>query len=321
MDVSIVIPAYNMERWLERAVRAAQATQGVSYEILIVDDGSTDRTLAMAQQFAEADPSIRVIEMDRNRGLSAARNAGIAASQGTWIAHLDADDWWLPERLERLTDVGTRLGADVVADDNFLIYDGSDTPWARMLAQYGETSTEPHFITPEYFAARHWVLHPIYRRGFLTDTGITHDVEVMHGEDFLAQMESLCKGARFLVVPEAYYFYVTAREGSITRQQRHVADMERVLARTRQFAVDAGRTEAVRALDDRAQTLGRWIAYNVLVRTVRARDFGGALRLAARTPLPYWRGYAADALTSIKVRARRAVGRGTARRVPDLVGP
>lgn len=155
MDVSIVVPAYNMERWLERAVRAAQATQGVSYEILIVDDGSTDATLALARRFAEADPSIRVIEMDQNRGLSAARNAGIVASRGTRVAHLGADDWWLPERLERLTEVGTSLGADVVADDNLLIYDGSDAPWARMLTQYGEANTEPYFITPEYFAARH----------------------------------------------------------------------------------------------------------------------------------------------------------------------
>ncbi len=308
MDVSIIIPAYNMERWLERSVRSAQATQGVTYEILIVDDGSMDGTLAMAQAFAAADPAIRVIAMDRNQGLSAARNAGIAEARGTWIAHLDADDWWLPERLERLVAAGTEADADVVADDNFLIHDGSATPWAMMFAHYGETDTEPRFITPEYFAGRRWILHPIYRRSFLVKTGITHDVQVMHGEDFLVQMESLCKGARFLIVPEAYYYYVTAREGSITRQQQHVEDMARVISQTRQFAVDAGRPEAVRALDARAQALDRWISYNVLVRTLRAGDVPGTLRLAAATPLVYWRDHLADLLTSVKIRARRVVG-------------
>ncbi len=96
-EVSVVIPAYNLEKWLGDAVGSVLAQTFQNWELLIVNDGSTDNTLALAHSYN--DPRIRVIDQ-ANAGVSAARNAGIAAAKGTYVTFLDADDVMLPNCLE-----------------------------------------------------------------------------------------------------------------------------------------------------------------------------------------------------------------------------
>jgi glycosyltransferase involved in cell wall biosynthesis len=97
--VSILIPAYNAEPWIEEAIRSALAQTWPHKEIIVVDDGSTDGTLAVAQRFATTS-SVRVVAQ-KNRGASAARNAAFAVSKGDYIQWLDADDVLAPDKLER----------------------------------------------------------------------------------------------------------------------------------------------------------------------------------------------------------------------------
>ena len=87
--VSILIPAYNAERWIADTVRSALAQTWERKEIIIVDDGSQDRTLAIAQQFASKDVAVITQE---NQGAAATRNEALALSQGDYIQWLDADD-------------------------------------------------------------------------------------------------------------------------------------------------------------------------------------------------------------------------------------
>ncbi|MEX5745714.1 glycosyltransferase family 2 protein [Massilia sp. X63] len=101
IKVSVIIPAYNAAATLLRAIESVRAQQGVNAEIIIVDDGSRDATVATARAAVRPGEQIRVIEMPRNSGASAARNAGIALARGEFLAFLDADDIWLPEKLAR----------------------------------------------------------------------------------------------------------------------------------------------------------------------------------------------------------------------------
>ncbi len=96
--VSVVIPAFNAEGHLPRALRSALAQTRPAWEILVVDDGSTDRTAEVAAGFGG---TVRVLRHGRNRGLSAARNTGIRHALGDWVALLDSDDAWYPAKLER----------------------------------------------------------------------------------------------------------------------------------------------------------------------------------------------------------------------------
>lgn len=100
-DVSVIIPTYN------RAMKAARAVASVLYqtfrnlELIVVDDGSRDRTRSVMEQFGT---HIRLLFHEENRGVSAARNTGIRAAHSPFIAFLDSDDYWLPEKLTRQLD-------------------------------------------------------------------------------------------------------------------------------------------------------------------------------------------------------------------------
>jgi glycosyltransferase involved in cell wall biosynthesis len=97
MQVTTVIPAYNASSYLASAIESALLQEGVSQQIVVVDDGSTDDTPSVLERFGDRIETIR----QSNRGLSAARNAGIHAAKGKYVAFLDADDLWVPGKLAR----------------------------------------------------------------------------------------------------------------------------------------------------------------------------------------------------------------------------
>ena len=95
--VSVVMPAYNVAWCVRRAVDSALAQSLREIEVIVINDGSTDDTLQVLASYGDA---IKVIDQ-ANGGMSHARNAGIRAARGKYVAFLDADDWWLPEKLAR----------------------------------------------------------------------------------------------------------------------------------------------------------------------------------------------------------------------------
>lgn len=98
-DISVVIPVYNRERDIRRAIASVLRQTLPPREVIVVDDGSTDSTDAAVR--AIGDPRLRLIRHERNLGAAAARNTGVTAAAGTWIAFLDSDDEWAPDKLAR----------------------------------------------------------------------------------------------------------------------------------------------------------------------------------------------------------------------------
>ncbi|BAY25005.1 family 2 glycosyl transferase [Calothrix sp. NIES-2100] len=96
--VSVIIPVYGVENYIASTVESVLAQTYDNFEILIIDDASRDRSLKICQQFT--DSRIRIIRQE-NRGLAGARNTGIRHAQGEYLAFLDGDDIWLPEKLEK----------------------------------------------------------------------------------------------------------------------------------------------------------------------------------------------------------------------------
>ena len=99
-SVSVVLAAYQAEQFLEEAIRSALAQRDVAVEVVVVDDGSTDGTLAIARRLAAEDDRVRVLT-GPNRGAAAARNLAVQASTGTYLGLLDADDVWYPDKCAR----------------------------------------------------------------------------------------------------------------------------------------------------------------------------------------------------------------------------
>ena len=100
-QISVIIPAYNAEKWLVRAVASCLAQTQPPLEVILVDDASTDKTLAVASALAAAHPEVRVLSQAANSGPAAARNRGVAKSHGELVAFLDADDEWHPTKLQK----------------------------------------------------------------------------------------------------------------------------------------------------------------------------------------------------------------------------
>ena len=97
--VSVIMPAYNSEKTISEAISSVLGQTFADFELIIVNDCSTDGTIEIINGFAESDPRIIVINNDENSGVSYSRNAAIAAARGEWIAFLDSDDMWREDKL------------------------------------------------------------------------------------------------------------------------------------------------------------------------------------------------------------------------------
>ncbi len=102
--VSVIVPAFNSEAFLAEAIKSVRAQTFEDWELLVIDDGSTDGTLSVAQRAAEGDPRIQAFSTGPSGGPARPRNLGIEKARGAYIAFLDADDLFLPEKLERQLD-------------------------------------------------------------------------------------------------------------------------------------------------------------------------------------------------------------------------
>ena len=99
--VSVITPSYNCARFIEETIRSVQAQTWQNWEMIIVDDCSTDNSVEVIQNLAKTDTRIRLIEHQWNGGPAVARNIAIEHASGRYIALLDSDDLWLPEKLEK----------------------------------------------------------------------------------------------------------------------------------------------------------------------------------------------------------------------------
>jgi teichuronic acid biosynthesis glycosyltransferase TuaG len=109
--VSVITPAHNSARFLPETIRSVQAQTFTEWEMIVVDDLSTDETPAIVRQFAAHDARVRLLQMTSKGGAAGARNAGMDAARGRTIAFLDSDDLWLPEKLEVQLDFMRSTGA------------------------------------------------------------------------------------------------------------------------------------------------------------------------------------------------------------------
>lgn len=152
VKVSVVIASYNVERHLARQLEALAAQQCPwPWEVILADNGSTDRTLAIAEEFRERLPQLRVIDASSRRGAAAARNSAVRVARGEWIVFCDADDEVAPGWLAAMAR-GLSEHPSVAAR---LDHERLNAPWSRSVRhlQTGLSQTSTPFLTYTYAAA------------------------------------------------------------------------------------------------------------------------------------------------------------------------
>lgn len=144
-DVSIIIPAYNSARFIAETLRTAQAQQGVRSEIILVDGASRDDTVAVARA---ACPNLTIIS-EPDRGVSDARNKGLHLAQADWVAFLDADDIWQPDKLARQLAVARSTPQMALVFCDAWQFRGDERLLDSFLATRGAYPTLPRHAVPE----------------------------------------------------------------------------------------------------------------------------------------------------------------------------
>lgn len=112
--VSVIMPAYNSEAYIESAIRSVQAQTVQDWELLVIEDGSRDSTPELVQKMAAEDPRIRLLPNQHNMGTARSRNRGMELCRGRYIAFLDSDDCWHCDKLEKQVALAETTGADIL---------------------------------------------------------------------------------------------------------------------------------------------------------------------------------------------------------------
>jgi succinoglycan biosynthesis protein ExoO len=214
VEFSVIIPAYNVSGIIGRAIRSAAAQTFSPLEILVIDDCSTDDTVEVVRALGREIPSIRLLSTPANGGPSAARNVGLRAAKGDWIALLDSDDAWKPGRLERLSEVAGATSADFVAD-NLVMWDAvTDTQFKPTYFDFPEAQKQITLVDMfsaddnfNFSKASFALMKPIFRRKFLAEHKLEYNESMKVGEDFTFYVESLFNGATVILIKEAHYIY------------------------------------------------------------------------------------------------------------------
>ncbi len=314
--VSVLIASRDTAPWLPEALASALGQTLRSLEVILVDDGSRDASPEIARAAAARDPRLRVVCRAMSRGAPATRNEALALARGRWVAALDADDRMEPTRLARMVDTAEEVGADWLADDQWIEAEGTGWPAARLLLDEPAGASRldaVHFLDrdpPETIG--YGTLKPLVRRDFLLRTGIRWRPEAGRSDDFAFALDCIVAGAALWLLNEPLYRYrlrpgsqVTSLGGLATHA--HMREVQGLAERILEGIADPALLAALARRRRRIETAG---LYRRTLEAARAGDLSVVLRTVLRRPAAL--GLLARGLA--EATARRLHGR----RVPTL---
>lgn len=239
-ELSVVMPACNVGEFLDFAITNVvdhqfAAIDADRWELIVVDDGSTDSTLAVAERRRQLNPdSIRVVHTE-NRGVSAARNLGLQMARGEFVYFIDSDDILLQNSLMPLCLEAARRNADIVKftfreiDTPAYLSMQANVPPANLTAEDFHDCSASDFICQTNGLAgpplHHNVWSTIYRRRFLTDNRILFNPALTIGEDLIQTWHTMLANPRVLYADRALYLYHQRSNSAM-----HVTDPARLTA-------------------------------------------------------------------------------------------
>jgi glycosyltransferase involved in cell wall biosynthesis len=205
--VSVIMAAYNGERYIAESIQSALDQTFAGLEVIVIDDGSTDGTAAVVKAMAAKDP--RVVYLHQANGRQGkARNNGIRNARGDVIAFLDQDDLWVPHKLEVQLAAMAERYADVVFSDGFLFReDAIHEQWRTFETIVGRFESRD-FFRLNWIENRIPILSAIIRKRAITDAGmITEELGRQGADDMDLWLKLAARGAVFLGMPELLVRY------------------------------------------------------------------------------------------------------------------
>jgi len=213
--VSIIIPIYNVEQYLERCLESIYNQTYKNIEVLLINDGSPDQSYKIAKAFAEKDLRFKYYEKD-NGGLSSARNFGIDRCSGEYISFVDSDDWVEEDFIDRLVEASQRSQSDIaICNMRYIYSDGSvrqNVPQIIEEKTVSNTEALSDLFNSRYF--RNHAQNKLYRAKLFKETGIRYPLGKLY-EDIFTTYRVFYESERVIYIPLGLYDYLQARPGSI----------------------------------------------------------------------------------------------------------
>lgn len=221
--VSIIVPVYNGAEYIEACVDSILAQDFRDFEVIVVDDGSTDRTYMLCEQLYSNNPLVRLHRHDQNRGLSISRNTGVSLARGKYVTFVDCDDLILWNALSLLVEAAEAYTADVVSADGYLRTNALNWQVLRskdenlLEKRAGSRMVQEVEALPDSprdrirIAIRYEMLvfawNRLYSREFLLSHNVCHPEFRTPFEDILFHLVCLFHAKTYIRIPEFFYLY------------------------------------------------------------------------------------------------------------------
>lgn len=216
--VSILLPVYNVEKFLEKCIVSILNQTYTNFELILVNDGSTDSSLEICRRMEKQDSRIRVVDKP-NGGLSSARNAGLEAAQGEYILFLDSDDWIEPDMLECLYSLMTEHHADLSVCNFYAELPNGEERRCETLHLKEEPYVTDH-ISEVIEILEKAIKFPyswnrLYRMSIIRAYGIRFEEFFVTGQDLDFNLKYVQHAGTCVLTDKPYYHYINHGTGSL----------------------------------------------------------------------------------------------------------
>lgn len=234
IKISAVLPCYNVEKYIRKGLDSVLAQTLQEWEAILVDDGATDSTGRICDEYAAKDSRFRVIHQ-KNGGVSRARNAGMAEAKGELLYFMDPDDWIEPNCFEKCYETYKKYGCDIVHFSHWVwvggnkgcetlehkVFQGSEIRWEYSGPMSGLSQEAlNHYYQGEFIWGykKNWTIWAFaYDRKFIQDNSIIFLPGIRMFDDLLFAIETTIKAEKIVRIPDAMYNYEMREDGMVRK--------------------------------------------------------------------------------------------------------
>lgn len=208
MNISVIIPVYKVEQFVERCIRSVMdqtLTEGV--ECIIVDDCTPDRSMKIVEEMVagyHGNIQFKLLYHEWNRGLAAVRNTGLNVAVGDYILHVDSDDYFEPDTLEKMYGKAIAEDADIVVADYWMTYKDREVCYTQHVPDSQLEALK--YLVGMKLRGFNW--NKLFRRSLYNDNELRYTEGVDMGEDLLMSLQMFFYARKIVGIPQAFLHYV-----------------------------------------------------------------------------------------------------------------
>jgi len=279
------MPLYNAEKYVSDAIKSVLEQTYDYFEFIIVDDRSNDRSKNIVHSFN--DERVVLIENDSNKGVAEARNSALRIANGRWVAVIDADDVWLPRRLEKLINM---LNNDTqnffIADNQLLCFDSPEglKPWRPLINNKTGIVFDNNIsilCLSDYIRFGAPGIHPVFPLKPIKENGLLYNRKYEPSEDFEFHCNIFRIGLKLMLLNESYYLYRLS-PGSVTSKEPKESGL---IAVKDLIMKDSFSKEDLKVLSIHKLKVEREFKYKTFTYNLRKKKFLNAFKLGFNNPI------------------------------------